>query len=326
MSTPTARGMNISNRLRKNFVFCCGGFIPFPHTKGYIAYEDEPREQPDGGKSTWEIQFSRFGSSWVVVPKSLGPLPPSRIDLVIPDQMDWPAALWSRLDARDSVHLRLPRVDKLGISHYLRAALQLWSDKLDNFSEMYTAAPFGSQLRLAAVTVDPADAEITLNPSDPTAADTLFLSVEDLGGLWGIDKSNLPPPIPFTYLCHEEQLASEVILVSFRQDRSKTAVFKSARRSPSTIYHELKVILQMAPSSTIVEKPMFLVTLPSQDGKELVCGFLVKFYRGGSLDQVLPSRRLAGTLTLRQQLGWARDLTSGALYCVKETQDRVEQH
>jgi hypothetical protein len=284
-----------------------------------VVYEDEPRDpqmvvEPDRGKLTWEIQFSRFGSSWVVVPKSLGPLPPSRIDLIIPDQTDWPPGLWSRLDARDSAHLRLPRLGKLGISHYLRAALQLWSDKLDDFSEKYTGAPFGSQLRLAAVTVDPADAEFTLHRSDPAAADSLFLSVEDLCGIWGIDQSSLPPPIPFTYLCHEEQLASEVILVSFRQDRSMTAVFKSARRSPSTIYHELKVILHMAPSPTIVEKPMFLVTLPCQDGRELVCGFLVKFYRGGSLDQVLPSRRLAGTLTLRQQLGWARDLTSSLIH------------
>ena len=62
--------------------------------------------------------------------------------------------------------------------------------------------------------------------------------------------------------------------------------------------------------------PEYLVTAEvlSAEPPQRVCGFLIKYYDGGALEHVLSERRKTGTLTLRQQMGWARDLVASLVH------------
>ena len=118
-----AGGINISNKLRQNYVFPIAAFLEFPDTHGYSEYrsvgDGKDALFEDKANVTWRIDGASFGQRFNAVPLSWRDLRPARIDVLIPDQTQWPPELWDALDARDSVHLSRARVKSLGISHYL---------------------------------------------------------------------------------------------------------------------------------------------------------------------------------------------------------------
>ncbi len=79
----------------------------------------------------------------------------------------------------------------------------------------------------------------------------------------------------------------------------------------SALYHELKVLLTMPPHPNIVQKPLYLVTsyCPVHD-EHRVCGFILKYYKLGALQELLPQRMLDGSLNQHDQINWAKDVTS----------------
>ncbi|KAI1116504.1 hypothetical protein F5Y14DRAFT_459125 [Nemania sp. NC0429] len=310
------RGFNISNKLRTNYVFPCAGFIPFPETNGYAEYPDVPRDSTPRSSSSWTIEFSGFGTVYAAIPTFLGSLPPSRIDVVIPDQTQWPPTLWSQLDARDSVHVGNSRINSLGISTYLRDALQSWSNRVNNFADVYRGLPFGSTILLKNLSEDLGSLDFQTLPNDSIMEPGVFLSSEELGALWNYSGSDMPLAIPYTKLRHLKQLSSDVILVSVSYENREEGimVFKSSKRNPARSYHEIKTLLALEPAETILGRPRYLVTIPSS-GK--VCGFLLTYYEGGNLSNILPQRRLSGTLTHRQQLSWAFDITASLIHIQK---------
>ncbi|KAI0200642.1 hypothetical protein F4808DRAFT_470349 [Astrocystis sublimbata] len=316
MPDTVVKGFNIANKLRINYVFACAGFIPFPDTNGYAEYVDVPKISTLQSSSPWIIEYSGFGISYAAIPTFLGCLPPSRIDVVIPDQTQWPASLWSQLDARDSVHVNGPRVNSLGISSYLRDGLQSWSDSVGNFADVYRGLPFGSTILLKNLTEDPSSLNFQILPNKAVTEPGLFLSSEELRTLWGYDESDMPSTIPFTKLRRLKQLSSEIILVSVSDETKEEAVmvFKSTRSNPAKTYHEIKMLLALEPAETILGRPRHLVTIPCNGS---VCGFLMIYYEGGNLEDVLSARRLSGTLIHRQQLSWALDLTTSLIHIQK---------
>lgn len=121
-----AGGINIANSLRPNYVFITAAFRDFPDTRGYIDYDSavaNDADNKDGADeapgAAWRVDGAHFGVRYQVAPLRWGTLTPSRIDLCIPDQTEWPPDCWSRFDARDSVHMSRERVKKLGITHHL---------------------------------------------------------------------------------------------------------------------------------------------------------------------------------------------------------------
>lgn len=219
--------------------------------------------------------------------------------MVIPDQVQWPSSLWDKLDARDSVHVSDFRITSLGITAYLREGLQHWSDRVDNFSELYRGLPFGSTIRLHSLPEDPKAMDFRIVYNKALADPGLFLTAEDLCSTWGLAESDMPPVIPFTKLRRLRQLSSDVILVSLPNKDGNgddtLMVFKSSKNRPSRTYHEIKVLLSIPSSKTIIGWPHYLVTIPSS---RVVCGFLTTFCRGGNLADVVPERRLNNTLIL----------------------------
>ncbi|KAI1130985.1 hypothetical protein F5Y10DRAFT_262721 [Nemania abortiva] len=307
------KGFNIANKLRANYVFPCAGFVPFPDTNGYAEYVDVPRDSTPQSSSSWIIEYSGFGVSYAAIPTFLGRLPPNRIDVVIPDQTQWPPSLWSQLDARDSVHVTRSRVNSLGISSYLRDALQSWSNSVEKFADVYRGLPFGSTILLKNLSEDLRSLDFQILPNRATMEPGIFLSSEELRTLWEYRESDMPPTIAYTKLRRLKQISSDVILVSVPNETEEEAimVFKSSKRSPAKTYHEIKMLLALEPAETILGRPQYLVKIPSNGA---VCGFLLTYYEGSNLADILSERMLSGTLTHCQQLSWALDLTTSLIH------------
>ena len=316
-SATSGGGLNISNKLRNYFVFPCAAFISFPDTKGYIEYQDNPEdrliEEPTSSNLGWIIAYAKFGTSVAVVPKFFDSLAPSRIEVALPDQTEWPSSLWSRLDARDSVHIRSEDFQKLGIAIYLRLALGKWAEGIPNFEGFYRGLPFGSRITLTSFEEDPSKAKFEVSRSGHSA-DGPLRSRKQLGEMWHLEADAMPPEISYLDLCFKHHIAGDVIVVSLRKDPSQRMAFKSSRKAPLNIYHEIKVLLTMPPADCIIGRPLYLVTIPMGKEQTGVCGFLLEFYDKGCLEDILTDRRLNGTLVFKDQLQWALDLTSALLH------------
>ena len=312
--------MNISNSLRSQFVFCSAAATPFPDTHGYLEYADDApsyddffRVEPTTGKgvllNTWRVDYAAFGTRFFAVPQFLLPIAPARVELHIPDQIDWPAELWSVLDARDSVHLSGKQVRNLGIARHLCRALDHWSHSIPEFEHQFRNLPFGSRIVVSRIDPDVTNMEIKFACNERLS--NRMLSIDVLRDMWRLEADELPPSLDYTQLRYVDQLASEVSLVHVigDEDDSKLMIFKSQVSSFTSLYHELKVMLTLPRNPNIVERPSHLITtqVPG-DGAPRVCGFILRYYAGGTLEQVLPQRREKGTLTLTKQLDWAIDI------------------
>lgn len=315
--------MNIADSLRPYYVFCTAGFAPFPDTHGYAEYKDESTSYSDWANGSfndtgrgWRIDGACFGTRYNAVPQFISPLPPSRVDVCIPDQMDWSPETWSVLGARDSVHLSGVQIRKLGISTHLCRALENWSSSIPNFENRFRALPFGSEIVVANVEADITKMRIGFQPN--YLLWNRMLSVEDLKEIWGHDVVEMPPSIDYQRLQFEEQLSPDVCVVRIHNAKAKQKlVFKSQTWSLSALYHEVKVLLTLPRSPFIAEPPTHLVTANSEGHKESrVCGFLMKYYKLGTLQKILPERRCKGALSLNQQIQWAKQLTSALLHIV----------
>lgn len=334
--TARPRGINIANSSRVSYVFVSGAFVDFPSTqnaRAYAEYQDDAAEDAasiasiagpgdfvQNGHFPWEIQSSRFGVAYSVIPTFIKDLPPMRIDLVIPDQIAWPPSLWSKLGARDSVHLTGGRIRSLGICKHLARGLESWAARTDGFEQMYRSQPFGSTIRLSAVTELPEQMEFEFVANKALSRPGAMLSAMELGELWGFGESEMPPSVPLSALRHRSHLSGEVILVTLSPNRgmpeSQQLVFKSSKKCSSELYHEIKNLMSMEPLPSLMPRPEFLVTIEIS-GEPRVCGFLAKYYPGGTLEDVLPQRRLNGTLQLRHQVGWALDLVTTLIHVKK---------
>lgn len=104
-------------------------------------------------------------------------------------------------------------------------------------------------------------------------------------------------------------------MVRIKHDtREETAILKARGGNPDALYHELKLLLRMAPHKNVVARPLFLVTLCYQSGIERACGFILKFYPGPNFEQALKQKNRDATLHLSDQLNWAKDVGRGLLH------------
>lgn len=321
--------MNIASGLLPNYLFCSAGFIPLPDTHGYVEYTDEKHssyadwfglDKPgseDAGMDDWRIDFSLFGECYAAIPRFSSPLSPSRIDLHTPEQTQWQSELWSVLEARDSVHMIGARVNELGIARHLCRALTYWSRRTKDFEKQYRELPFGSRIVAHDIKSNIADMQFSFRPNHQLGS--LLLSVSTLEQMWpASERLPMPPCVPLNQLQYEKQLSLQVVLVSLTTEAgSQLWVFKSQSAGPAPLFHELKVLLHQPPSVRVVDPPAYLVTTycPEQ-GENRVCGFLLKYYKRGTIAKLLPQRRQEGSLTLRQQLQWAKDVTSALLHVI----------
>ena len=260
--------MNVASDLLPNYLFCCAGFIPLPDTHGYVVYEDGKEhgsylesivldEHRQESEYDWHIDFSLFGEIYAAIPRFSSPLAPTRIDVLMPEQTQWPSELWGALGAKDSMHMIGPRVNELGISHHLRRALTQWSRRKAAFEKTYRELPFGSSIVARKIERNVADMQFSIWAN--VSFGKSLLSVSKLESLWPAPKRlPMPPCVRLNQLRYERQLSLQVALVSLPMEAgSGFWVFKSQASGSAPLYHELKVLHQ-PPFAHIIEAPAYL--------------------------------------------------------------------
>ena len=206
--------------------------------------DNHHKDSASGAALNWKVFSSTFGVRFNAAPMALQPMPPLGIEIIIPDQSEWPAELWRSLNAPDSVHMRDSRIASLGITQHLCAALEYWAGRMPNFGTACRNWPFYSSLVASKVTVRPEDMQfqLRLNESLPER----LMSITTLSHLWDIDTGLMPPAIRLEDLTFESHLSQDLVLVKATRQGIQPSikgaywsddellVFKPGAKSPGT--------------------------------------------------------------------------------------------
>ncbi|KAL4811468.1 kinase-like domain-containing protein [Aspergillus unguis] len=265
----------------------------------------------DTSSSRWRIDGATIcGTCLFAIPLDLCPnLPPLRIMLYISDQTEYPAALRHSLDACIGVPLRDGKaISRLGLAQHLCRALDRHCAQNPGFLEEYTKLPFGSRIIFEDVTTDVAN--MTLDIERDYYVEKHMKTCQCLQQSWpDIDPDAWPPIIDVGDLRLVRQLNEAVALVE--PPRGPLAIFKSASNSVEHTYHELRFLLTCAPHPHIMPRPLAVITKTSAfGGKCGVVGFLLPYFQGGSLRDILPARQRAATLSDSDKLRWCQQVAS----------------
>lgn len=274
-----------------------------------------------GTNSKWRVDGATVcGTQFYVVPTCLLPnLVPLRIDLFTPDQADHPKELRKALQSSFSVVMRDPSLARLGICRHLCRALDYHSDIIPGFWGNYQALPFGSKLVFENITGDVKNMTLSIVPAYDLEKKSL--SVVSLQRLWEgeVPRENWPEIIDLNRLRLTRQIHDSISLVYIaehhRESINEDFIFKSNTNDFKFIYHELLFLLRTPPHANLMTSPKYVVTKTSCfGGKRFVCGFILPYYPLGSIRDALPFRTLHGTLAIKHQLKWSRQVTSALIH------------
>ncbi|KAK8029280.1 hypothetical protein PG991_006336 [Apiospora marii] len=270
----------------------------------------------------WRIDGGRFGTQFFAVPLDITDVPPLRIDVFIPDRNDIPTALIDSLDASSLVPLQKNDVSMSGLAKHVCHALDAHCRRDPDFLKSYMTLPSGSKLIFENIASSVAHMKILTVPNYE-----LERNAPSLGSLQAAWKDILshnqwPPIIDIMEIRLASHLHDTVALVHcpthITGTPDGTAVFKHSTSDLQILVHELRHLLSTTPHPNMMPRPLGIVTKKSNfSGKLAVLGFLLPYYGHGSLRDLLPQRRLAGTLQGIQQLTWCKQVTSALLHVQK---------
>lgn len=265
----------------------------------------------DTASSRWRIDGATIcGTCVYAIPLDLLPnLPPLRVLLYISDQTEYPAALRQSLDACTGVPLRDGNaISRLGLAKHLCRALDHHCAQNPGFLQEYSKLPFGSRLIFEDITSDVADMKLYIERD--YGIETNMKTLQYLQQSWSdIAQDAWPPAVDINELRLVKQLNEAVILVEFSSQ--SRAIFKCASDSLHHTYHELRFLLTCPPHPHIMPRPLAVVLKKSAfGGRSGVVGFLLQYFEGGSLRDILPARQRSGTLSDTVKLRWCRQVAS----------------
>ena len=275
----------------------------------------------DTTRSNWRVDgVNTCGTQYYAVPTSLMPnLLPLRIDVFIPDQEEHPIELRNVLQSSRSASVRHPYdVADLGISRHLCRALDHHCDQTPEFWDEYQRLPFGSKLVFQNIVADPNKMALVILPAHNLEKQSL--SVASLRKIWDgeVSRDGWPEVIDIGHLRLERELHDSVSLVRIIKNNHSTNqsfIFKSNVDDLKYLYHELKFLLTCPPHPNVMTSPLHIVTKKSSfGGKHGIYGFILPYYPLGSIRDILPMRNLTGTLNIKQQLKWSRQVTSALIH------------
>jgi hypothetical protein len=251
-----------------------------------------------------------------------------RFDVFVPETAAKDALTRQLLDLDAAFHTRDgPRVQRLGITRYIIRVLQHWT--LDNggpsrVAALYRELPFGSRIVFESLEFDARKVQITV--ARMYSLERQLLPLSKLDSALNIPLSNLPPVVDIGRLRLVRQLHDSVSLVMINPSPldadgdqfSETTgiwVLKALTSQTKYLYHELSVLLRLAPHPHVICQPTFLVSkVCNFGGKTAMVGFMSPYHSGGSLRDSMPLLRMHKELELDQQLRWATQLTSALLH------------
>jgi hypothetical protein len=285
-----------------------------PPGTGEHGYEED-------GKHSWRIDgCGPGGTQLYLVPLFLDRVVPLSIDAFLPDQREYPHHLRKTLQAARLCHQGNGWISDLGITKHVLHCLDHWLIGQDGMKEAFSKLPFGSQIVINSINSDPLRVDITLVPGYDV--ERRMLSIQTLKTLWGseLPTGKWPPSIDIEELALQFRLKDSVSVIRVTGPPDDgLLVFKYSIQEFHYLYHELKVLLTMAPHPNIVSSPTYIVTKKCLFGSKLgVCGFLIPFYESGSLREIIPKQSLLGTLSLEKKIDWGLQITSAMAHVASQ--------
>ncbi|CAM5999990.1 unnamed protein product [Sphagnum balticum] len=209
------------------------------------------------------------------------------------------------------------RVSDLGISKLILRALNMWTLQQENFRKTYESFPYGSRIILENIATSPHAVRVL--PVKSTNAERHLLSPETLKEMWNLPDAVWPECIKLEELCLVAQIHDTISQVQIHSKHpSKHFIFKSATTDPKYLYHELKNLLRLPRHKSIMQPPLYLVTISNRykPGHVKLCGMIFPYFPMGSLESILSSRKSDGPMApqeLNDKLRWCSQITSALI-------------
>lgn len=252
------------------------------------------------------------GTRFFAIPNAARGRAPLRIDTHIPPSYEHPKGLRQALKSDSSMFLPSTEVGGSILCQHLLRALDYWSSSWTGFDDAYFGMPFGSRILISQLDEDVRRMKIELVPSYDY--EKQLLSIKALQALWELDENAWPPTLDLEHLELHLQPYPTISLVRVRGKGDELLVFKSFPDDVKYFYHELKVLLTLAPHPNIIRRPRYIVTKRSRfGGKQGVCGFMIDYHPAGQLREAL-SRVDVEPICTSTRLRWARDMTSALIH------------
>ena len=323
--------MNSAASLRPYYASITSAWGTFPDTEGYVQHhvrgEDDNEDpinytlsaklQPTTHRGWYFEGATNFGRNLFVVPEACrSNMPPLRIDVLIPCQTKWAPNMWTKLDAAKSAHVPDGRIAHLGIAEHVAVILERWAASVPDFNKLYLSQPLGTNISIDKIQENIDDTEVHFI-TDKNFHSRLH-SVDTIKRLWGLKTEEMPRPIDISDLKFLRRIAKSVMTVTVASDpEQKIYVLKCRTDGGQSMYHEIKVLLTLSPHPNIIQRPPYLVTINTEDhGEYPVCGFLLEYQAGGSLENILPYK----DFTFTERLEQAKQLTAALLHIKQQNQ------
>lgn len=271
--------------------------------------------------STWRIDGAQAdGHRLFILPDFAVGKAPMRIDTYLSDQdeYDLPPELRSVLRPHLMMCVKSRQVGHLPVSQHILRALQYWASRMVDFEKLYWSMPFGSYLAVGSICVDVREMEFHLIPSYRT--EETWLSEQDLQAEWLAhgEVVELPEVVDVSELCLWEQPHEAISIVTIPSlTGEKRWVFKSILDEVKYMYHELWMLCKTVPHPNIIQRPEYVVTKQSRfGGKKGVCGFIIQYFKFGTLRDALSSASLGlrPPSSLKEKLRWTRGIVEGIIH------------
>ncbi|KAM0342733.1 hypothetical protein ACHAPU_009225 [Fusarium lateritium] len=265
-----------------------------------------PLEQP-----LWRIDgCTAFGSQFYAVPLFFDPMPPTRMDVFIPEPSKLSPDLRDVLDVDVAFHTTsAKRIAHLGITQHVLRILQYWTSHQQDPMDIFKNIPFGSRIVIKNLPMNVTDAEVIIARTH--YLERQLLSVSSLDKAWG-GEVELPHTVDLNDVVYVSQLHDSVCLVNIE---GKTWIFKALTSYTKYLYHELRQLLTIQPHFNIVSRPMHLVTKKCGFGSKVaVVGFTLEYHIHGSLRDLIPFLKLHNMVSLADETKWSIQLASALVH------------
>lgn len=257
----------------------------------------------------WRIDgCTGLGTQFYTVPLFLSPVPPTRMDVFIPEPQ--PDRLRRLLDLSVAFHTKdSARLYNLAITRLIVRTLQLWVttqfEDLAAAASFYRGVPFGTRLVFENLSLDIHQIRIRIGPNHQL--ERQLLSRAQLASFWG-DEFPFPPEIDFADVQVVSVLHDSVCLVRIH---GELYIFKALTSGAKYLYHELKTLCTLGPHPHVIPRPVHIVRKKTNfGGKRAIAGFTTAFQAKGSLRDLLPQLRIHGQLRMEDQFKWCIQLNT----------------
>lgn len=248
----------------------------------------------------WTVDGCTGGIQLFAAPNFLERLVPLRVDVFIPDQHQQSFNIRKSLQSSSLCNIEGRATAAHPLVRHVVQGLSHWIEGNEDVRQNIANLPFGSQIIVSTITVDPAEMPISLSPD--YELEWQMLPLKALEKTWNAKSTinPLPPTIDLEDLDLIRQMQDSISLVRLRsKPEDGPLIFKSSTDCFYHLYNELYTLLAIPSHPNIIGSPLYIVSKRCQfGGKVGVCGFLLPYYELGSLANNMELLRKEGDVLI----------------------------